>query len=643
MRVRYLVGLAVAAYAGAAGCTALLGDFSPAPGDTSDASLPADAHSADGTGSTDQTAPQDALPAQDGRADAGADADASTAPESGGDGAADAASCEGGASCTPSTCVNGIVSCTASGPQCTVLGPMPTGTACEGGVCFSGACVPCNPGADCTDAGTCLQMAIVCSTGQPVCTVTGNVTNGTSCGTNMYCGNGVCSACTNGAPCAPTANPCHVGSAACADGGITCNDLGTFVNNGTSCGANMVCDNGACNACTTGTPCNPPGNTCQTGTTQCTTGVSTCGSLVNVLTGTACGAANQACNAGSCVTVAAPQLIAPLSTALATSQRPVLRWALAAGTTGAQIDICHDRPCNSVVQTFAVAASSGAPPAALPRGTYFWRAHGMVGATVGTTSSFVWELRVGARSAAVDTSWGTVVDPNGDGYADLAVAATGANSNAGAAYVYPSTGAGGISSSFATLTSSGGVFGYTLGSAGDVNGDGYADILVGARDYASLAGGAYVYFGGPGGVSTTPNVTIPAPAGAKSFGGSGASAGDVNRDGYADVVLGAYGTSTNTGTAYVFYGGPGGTSTSPGTTLTGAAQNYYFGASAAGVGDVNGDGYGDVISASPGTAPTSAPPTCTTADRPAWGRAGRRSSGQRRRAASATPCGARTT
>ena len=562
MRVRYLVGFAVVACA-AVGCTALLGDFSVDAGPGSDASVGAEAQAEGAAG------PEGAA---DAHGDAGTDAPTDAAAEAPVDAEGDG---DAGACSTAST-----------------------GTPCDGGVCLAGACVACNAGGNCADAGSCVEMSIVCATGAPVCTAAGNTPNGTPCGTNLYCDNGTCAACTNGASCAPTANPCHVGAVTCADGGIVCTDQGTLLMNGTTCGANEVCDNGTCSACTAGGVCNPPGNTCQTGTNSCSTGVLTCGSLADVTTGTPCGAPNQACNAGACVTVAAPQPIAPLSTALVTSQQPTFRWALAAGTTGAQVDICSTRACTTVLQTItgAAGATTGVPSTALARGVYFWRLHGMVGTTVGTTSSFVWEVRVGFRSAAVSASWGTIVDPNGDGLADLAVGASSANSNAGAAFVYFSTGAGGLAATANGLTGSGGDFGSAVSSAGDVNGDGFADIVVGAESLSGGSGAAYVYFGSAAGISASPNVTLPGPGTSNAaFGWAATSAGDVNRDGYADIVVGAYGVNGNTGAAYIYLGGPSGTATAPATTLTGPAANSYLGYSVASAGDVNGDGYGDVI------------------------------------------------
>src|SRR5581483_4785289 len=85
------------------------------------------------------------------------------------------------------------------------------------------------------------------------------------------------------------------------------------------------------------------------------------------------------------------------------------------------------------------------------------------------------------------------------------------------------------------LDGHGGDFGISVASAGDVNGDGYADLIVGAEN----AGGAYLYMGDASGLSITPAVALNGPAYAADFGTSVAGAGDVNGDGYADVLIGA--------------------------------------------------------------------------------------------------------
>jgi hypothetical protein len=127
----------------------------------------------------------------------------------------------------------------------------------------------------------------------------------------------------------------------------------------------------------------------------------------------------------------------------------------------------------------------------------------------------------------------------------------------------------------------------SLSSAGDVNGDGYDDIISGSYDTANI------YFGGPA-MDGVADIFIPKPSGANSFGCSVSSAGDVNKDGYDDVVVGARYCSDENGRAYIFLGGANMDST-PDFSMTGAARWDWFGRSVAGAGDVNGDGYDDVL------------------------------------------------
>jgi len=119
--------------------------------------------------------------------------------------------------------------------------------------------------------------------------------------------------------------------------------------------------------------------------------------------------------------------------------------------------------------------------------------------------------------------------------------------------------------------------GHQLAGAGDVNGDGFADVLTGGQ--ASVGGAAYVYLGGAGGLSSMPGVLSPSSGSILDPGYAVASAGDVNGDGFADVVVGA--PTTSGGGAYVFFGASAGPSPMPDVLLTVAGQNTWFGRSVA--------------------------------------------------------------
>jgi hypothetical protein len=358
-------------------------------------------------------------------------------------------------------------------------------------------------------------------------------------------------------------------------------------------------------------PCLPGDSTCVGGQlAQCTKDSRGC----NVWgTPTAC-ATNQICtqtlhraacvcmpgtaDAGNaCVAViGAPQQIAPLSTATVTSQKPTLHWKLAPGTDAAVVDVCRDRACTNVEATFT-AGSSGAPPSNLTPGTHYWRARGKLAANVGTELSPVWQFRVGARTAKIDSSWGQVPDVDGDGFADVVV---GAVNGAGYAdYSIYSGGAGGIAATPAIthgpITGYGsfdlrGVF---VAGAGDTNGDGYADVL--STTLGDNANGAdvcilHLFLGGPSGLSQTSIDLTAQGSSSYAFRGpiTASAAGDVNGDGYGDIIATA---SFFTQVVYVFLGGKNGPSTSP-LILT---EPNNLAPAVGGAGDVNGDGYGDVL------------------------------------------------
>src|SRR5262249_41687202 len=141
-------------------------------------------------------------------------------------------------------------------------------------------------------------------------------------------------------------------------------------------------------------------------------------------------------------------------------------------------------------------------------------------------------------------------------------------------------------------------FGAALASAGDVNGDGYADFVITAGD------GAHLYLGSASpsaadwnGRDATRRLDLPDPgSGGSGFGASVAGAGDIDGDGFADFIVGS-----RPG-AHIYFGSamPGPSDWSDGASshridLTNPRSGGDYGRVVAGAGDVNGDGYADLL------------------------------------------------
>jgi hypothetical protein len=144
-------------------------------------------------------------------------------------------------------------------------------------------------------------------------------------------------------------------------------------------------------------------------------------------------------------------------------------------------------------------------------------------------------------------------------------------------------------------------FGASVATAGDVNGDGFADLIVGAPDYANGQTGegrAFVFHGSASGLSRTPDWSVEGEQAGARFGASVAAAGDVNGDGFDDVIVGAHfydNGQVDEGRAFVYHGSAAGLLTTPAWTAESDQADAVFSSSARGAGDVNGDGYGDVV------------------------------------------------
>lgn len=200
-------------------------------------------------------------------------------------------------------------------------------------------------------------------------------------------------------------------------------------------------------------------------------------------------------------------------------------------------------------------------------------------------------------------------DVNGDGYADFAVGAPEEESgqpNEGLVHVYLGSPSGPAPTADALLQPDAAQarFGMAVDSAGDVNGDGFDDVVVGAQWYETkegTEGGAWVFLGSASGV-ITPAVWSVEATSSEELGTRVAGLGDVDGDGFADIAVSAprlNTTQSRAGAVFVYRGGPSGPATTASWSYLGAAQLGQLGLGLAGPGDINGDGYADLLAGEP--------------------------------------------
>jgi len=224
-------------------------------------------------------------------------------------------------------------------------------------------------------------------------------------------------------------------------------------------------------------------------------------------------------------------------------------------------------------------------------------------------------------------------DVNGDGFGDLIVGADSADPNgslSGASYVVFGKASGFAANiNLSSLDGANGFkisgeaasdfSGFSVSGAGDVNGDGFGDLIVGAfgaDPNGATSGASYVVFGKATGFGANINLSsldgtngfqISGEAALDQSGRSVSAAGDVNGDGFGDLIIGAYRANPNgvySGASYVVFGKVSGfaanidLSSLDGTNgfqISGEAASDFSGRSVSTAGDVNGDGFGDLI------------------------------------------------
>ena len=261
-------------------------------------------------------------------------------------------------------------------------------------------------------------------------------------------------------------------------------------------------------------------------------------------------------------------------------------------------------------------------------------------------NGFILNISDGKDYFIAGSSVSSAGDVNGDGYDDLIIGVGGSSfgggyygpSYSGTSYVvFGDSDYGAFGADF-NLSSLDGVNGFTLtglddisydgptvSGAGDINGDGYDDVIIGVYGYYEGASASYVVFGASGGFDITRDVS--SLDGNDGFAIKGvdihdshllavSNAGDVNGDGYDDLIIGAWGADTNgnakAGETYVVFGTSFGFGArlelshldgSDGFVIKGIYAGSYSGSSVSSAGDVNGDGCDDLIIGAVGADP----------------------------------------
>ncbi|MBK7876439.1 MAG: FG-GAP repeat protein [Planctomycetes bacterium] len=201
-------------------------------------------------------------------------------------------------------------------------------------------------------------------------------------------------------------------------------------------------------------------------------------------------------------------------------------------------------------------------------------------------------------------------DVNGDGFDDVAIGAPGWSQGQagegrveirhGSAVGLANTVASGLESNVANAGAGSSVVGL-----GDFDGDGYNDVAVGAPGYTNGQpgeGAVLIYRGGASGVSVTPAWILERNQTGARFGAALARAGDLNRDGFPDLAVGApdaTDTLAQQGEVWVYYGSPFGPTYRPPAVLRGSQAFEHFGAAVAGIGRGDDDAFDDLVIGGP--------------------------------------------
>jgi hypothetical protein len=237
----------------------------------------------------------------------------------------------------------------------------------------------------------------------------------------------------------------------------------------------------------------------------------------------------------------APRPVSPISVSYVGTLRPKLKWALPPGESGAIVEMCRQRACEPKPEkSFPVTGTELVVPDDLAAGVWFWRLRGRAPGKVGLWPSVTWELVLRGPSAngSSTTPFGGMVDFNGDGLPELVTGVYWdgeADIELYSSWVDPNQPYDGPVGY--TRPRGGDV---TFGGGLDINGDGFSDIFQGGLSFSDggrvpmvdIVVGRKAYDGRE--VEDAWIEALPSD----DAGPSVAAAGDLDGDGYGDILVG---------------------------------------------------------------------------------------------------------
>lgn len=240
-------------------------------------------------------------------------------------------------------------------------------------------------------------------------------------------------------------------------------------------------------------------------------------------------------------TLLPPRPIAPISVSWVNGSRVRFKWQLGPEATGARVELCRTRTCEGEKKTFDAHGSELLTPEDLAPGIWFWRLYAETGQTFGTIPSASWEVLVRGGPINDGHATGSITDLNGDGKPDLLVTATFGEDDAGTPIVdiVPFL-AGQDETSFAPIGSDG-TFDSLAASenprvaVADVDGDGFSDVVCTDR-FGATSYGISTFFGARSGIDYDRAEVVGTPPSTEVF--NLHEAGDLDGDGWGDVIVG---------------------------------------------------------------------------------------------------------